>query len=444
MLTRICLAILILTCVPAWCQTETPALPVGIGSATDADLAVPPPVSMQSYATTFEGEKNSNYLFGGVAFTTAYSSNVAWSGQPVSDVSYSVWPTIGLDKTTERMHLMVDYAPGFTVYQRVSSLNQANQGFSSNFKYRFTPNLSLTVSENFQKTSNVFDQPNPLSANPVSGGVPLSAVAILAPAADMLSNLTSAQLAYQISESGMVGGGGDYSVYSYTQPDQVQGLFNSRAAGGSFFYANRVREKLYLGASYQYQNFLSFQTNAPSTNTQTQTVFMFLTMYLKSNFSVSLSAGPQYYTSSQALLPTESAWQPMTMVSLGWQGEKTNIAASYSRTVSAGYGLNGTFHSNNFNASISRRLNRDWTGGISAGYSNLQNLTPAFTTTSVGGHTLFGTASVQRTFNEHLNAQFGYNWIHQTYPGIQTIAVDPNVNRVFLTLNFTFSKPLQR
>lgn len=444
MFTRICLAVVVLACTAAWCQTETAKSPVGIGSASDMDVAVPPPVSIQAYPTAFEGEKSSNYLFGGVSFTTAYSSNVSWSAQSVSDVSYSIWPTIGLDKTTERMHIMVDYAPGFTFYQRVTSLNQANQGLSSNFKYQFSPRLNLAINENFQKTSNVFDQPNPMSITSVSGGVPVTAVAVVAPAADMLSNVTSAQLAYQISERSVIGGGGDYAVYSYTQPDQVQGLYNSRTAGGSFFYSTRVRERMYVGASYQYQNFLSFQTNSPSTNTQTQTVFGFFTVYLKPSLSLSVSAGPQYYTASQTLLPSESAWQPMAMVSIGWQGEKTSVAASYSRTVSAGYGLNGTFNSDNFMASINRRLNRVWTAGVSGGYSNLQNLTSGFATSSGGGHTLLGTASVQRSFNEHLNVQVGYNWIHQSYPGVQPENFNPDVNRVFVTFNFTFRKPLQR
>ena len=444
MFTRISLAIAVLGCSLAWCQTETATSAIGIGSTDDMDLKVPPPVSMQAYSSDFEGEKQSNYLFGGVTFSTAYSSNVAWAGQPLSSMSYSIWPTIGLDKTTERMHFMVDYAPGFTFYQRASSLNQSNQNLTSAFKYHFTPRLNISLSESFQKTSNAFDQPNPLSTPAVSGGVPTSAIAVIVPAADMLSNATSAQLAYQVSESSMIGGGGDYSLYSYTQPNQVVGLYNSRVGGGSLFYSTRLQERIYLGASYQYQNFLSYQTSAPSTNTQTQTVFGFLTMYLKSNLSLSVSAGPQYYTASQGLLPSESSWQPMTMVSLGWQGEKTNIAASYSRTVSAGYGLNGTFHSDNFMTSINRRLNHDWTAGVSGGYSNLQNLTPAFTASGTGVHTSFGTASVQRVFNDHVNMQFGYNWIHQSYPSIQAIATDPNVNRVFVTFNFTFSKPLQR
>jgi hypothetical protein len=46
--------------------------------------------------------------------------------------------------------------------------------------------------------------------------------------------------------------------------------------------------------------------------------------------------------------------------------------------------------------------------------------------------------------NDRTNFQFGYNWAHQSYPNVPTISTDPNVNRVFVTISFTFTKPLQR
>jgi hypothetical protein len=49
------------------------------------------------------------------------------SATPVSDVSYSIWPTIALDETTSRLHWAISYAPGFTFYQRTSSRNEADQ-----------------------------------------------------------------------------------------------------------------------------------------------------------------------------------------------------------------------------------------------------------------------------------------------------------------------------
>ena len=444
MLARICCALLLLACIPAWCQEDASKVEIGSPSDQDALMLVPPPVSGLAYTSTFKGEKETNYLSGGVSFTTAWSSNVAWSTTPVSDFSYSVWPTIAMDKTTERMHLWLDYAPGFTFYQKETSLNQGNQNASLSFDYHFTPNLTANVQEGFHRTSNPFDQPNPLVATPVSGSVPVTNVAIIAPAADMLMNMTTAQLTYQVGANSMIGGGGNYYTVNYPNPDQVAGLYNSRSAGGSVFYSTRFHEKDYWGVSYEYQNSLSYQTNLLSIGTQTQTAFLFVTMYLKPNLSVSLSGGPQYYSSVEALSPAAASWAPMTMVSMHWTGERTALSASYARTVSGGGGLNGTFHSNNATATFSWRASRNWTAGLSGGYSNYDNLTPFFVSSSLGGHTLAGTASLQRILNEHANLQFGYSWTDQNYPGLGPTVALPANNRVFATINLTFRRPLQR
>ena len=475
MLVKICLALCLLACVPAWCQTQANDL-VDNGAdnaATDAtthtaknaadggaenaataeadkksqddtQLPVPPPVSITPYATTQEGENEGNFLKGGITFTTAYSNNVAWAGAPVSDVSFSFWPTIALDRTTERMHLVLDYAPGFTLYQHTTSFNQANQALEATFSYRLTPNLTATVTEGFQQTSNLFNQPNPVGATNVFGGLPVSNVAVIAPLAETISNSSAAQLNYQVSANGMLGASGTYGALNYPNPDQVAGLYNSRAAGGSFFYATRIHERNFIGAEYQYQNYLSFQTNSPSTTSQIQTVFVFYTMYLKPSWSISVAAGPQHYSSTQASLPAAAAWQPMTMVSTGWQGERNAVAASYSRSVSGGGGLSGTFSSNNIALSFSRQFNRVWSASASGSYSNYENLTPFFLYSTPGGHSVSGAVSLTRTFSEHASVQFGYNWVQQDYSDPFNGINAPNVSRVFVTLNFSFARPLHR
>ncbi|HSY11693.1 MAG TPA: hypothetical protein VK976_05835 [Verrucomicrobiae bacterium] len=444
MLARICFALLLVACVPAWCQEDASKVEIGSASDQDAPMLVPPPVSVMAYSTAFNGETQSNILSGGLGFTTAWSSNVAWGTQPVSDVIYSLFPTLALDKTTYRSHLVLDYAPGFTFYQRTTSLNQETQNASMKFEYQLTPNLIANIHEGFLKTSNPFDQLNPLAATPVTGALPTAGIAIIAPAADMLTNSTGAQLTYQMDADSMIGAGGNYNVLNYLNPQQVQGLLDSRSAGGSLFYARRFHQKNYFGVSYQYQNSLSFQTNTPSTETQTQTVFFFLTFYLRPKLSISFSGGPQHYDSMQSTQPTATSWQPMTLVSMSWQGERTSVSGSYARTVSGGGGLNGTFHSNVAGAAFAWRIDRNWTSGVSANYSNYQNLTPSFVLSSPGGHTLSGTVSLQRTLSEHANIQFGYSWAQQSYPNFQTVTNIPNINRVFATINFTFSKPLQR
>jgi hypothetical protein len=85
-------------------------------------MQAPPPVSGQTYPTAFVSEERSNYLRGGVVFTSSYTDNAVGpvNGVPVSDISYSVAPTLALDETTPRLHSILTYAPGFTFYQRAT------------------------------------------------------------------------------------------------------------------------------------------------------------------------------------------------------------------------------------------------------------------------------------------------------------------------------------
>ena len=147
---------------------------------------------------------------------------------------------------------------------------------------------------------------------------------------------------------------------------------------------------------------LSFQSSAPSTQTQTQTIFFFLSVYLKPRLSLSVSGGPQHYKATQSALLTSDSWSPMTMVSLGWQGERTTLGVGYSRIVTGGGGLSGAYHSNSASASAAWQVSRAWNVGISGSYGNYQTLTPLFIQSSPGGHTLSGTASAQRSLSEHL------------------------------------------
>ena len=127
---------LFLMSVPAWSQDESRPVPVpaatGPGSNASANddesasvddssgrMLTPPPVSGQSYPIVLTSQERSNYLRGGLAFTSAYTDNAVGpvNGHPVSDISYSVWPTVALDETTTRS------APGFDLRARVHLLS---------------------------------------------------------------------------------------------------------------------------------------------------------------------------------------------------------------------------------------------------------------------------------------------------------------------------------
>jgi hypothetical protein len=419
-------------------------------SVTDQDVSMltPPTVNAGSYPVVGLAEERSNYLRLGIIFTTAYSDNILGgsTSAPVSDVSYSIWPTISLDQTTPRLHSVFTYSPGFTFYQKTTSRNETDQNVSGKVEYRLSPHVTVTVQDTFLKTSNIFNQPN-LVNEPISGGGLPPSVAVIAPVADQLRNIASGGISYQFGPNSMVGANGSFTYLNYPDPNQVPGLFNSRSETGSGFYNHRLSKKHYVGAMYQYSRMLALPEGSETgsqTTTQTQTIYGFYTVYFKPTISLSLSGGPQYYNAVQSPLPASNAWRPAATASFGWQAQRTNVAISYSHVVSGAGGLLGAYDSDNATGSVHWQVARYWDIGASGFYSNYKALTPLFVSSTPGGHTLSGTASVKYTFRGYLSFEGGYTRLHQDYGDIPLVSAFPNTNREYISIAYHFARPLGR
>ncbi len=461
MFTRVCLSLALLTAMPAWPQVDTNATGAGTNTADQTQMMTPAPVSGEAYPTAVGGSTTrSNYLRTGWVINTAYSDNVVGGGaNRVSDTSYSIWPTIAIDQTTSRVHWMLNYSPGFTIYQHTSSLNQADQNMALNFRYRLSPHVTASLRESFQKTSNVFNQPNPLSGGAVSGSPQPPTIVVIAPTADQLTNMASMQLTYQFSRNGMIGVAGAFTNLHYPNQAEVPGLYDSSSSGGSAFYNHRLSKMHYVGATYQYSRILAdplnatagtqtsatldYSLNAPS-ETQTNAILLFYTIYLKPTLSFSISGGPQRYSVVQSPLPVYHSSSPALAASMSWQGLHTNFAASYLRVITSGGGLVGAFHSNGANASVHWQLARMWSAGFAVSYLTNKNVTPSSFVSSSGGHTVFGTVSLQHPLSEHFNVGFGYTRLQQSYSGIPAISNVPDTNREFISISYQFARPLGR
>jgi len=446
MLTRVFIGIILLPTCALWAQVgASGAEAAATGpSGGGGGMATPAPVSGEGYSMGFTSETRENYLRGGVVFTTAYDSDVTvgTNGQPVGDESYSIWPTISLDETRSRFHLTLSYSPGYTFYQNTSSLNAANQNFAVGFKYRLSPHVTLSLRDSFQKTSSILNQANPDSGSAVSGAVFVPNTSVIAPIADVLTNNANATLSYQFSANGMIGASGNFTNLHYPNATQVPGLFDSSSRGGSAFYNHRLSKMNYIGATYQYQTFFSYLTGGQS-ETQTQSILLFYTLYFKPTLSLSLFGGPQYSNTQQLGLPSSQSWSPSGGASFGWQGKVTSVAASYSQAISGGGGLVGAVHYYGVNGSVRQRFTRTLSGGISGNYSNNQVL-DALPGYDNNGHTVSGSASLQYQIGQNLNAGVQYTRMHQSYNDVPAISVVPDHNRIAVSISYQFSKSLGR
>jgi len=451
------LVTLVIASMPLWAQdsssTQTNNAPVpAVGGVTvqdDQTMLAPPPVSGEVFPTVPTSEERSNFLRGGLTFDTAYSDNVltGLDGKPVSDVSYSIWPTISIDQTRPRLHWSLSYAPGFTFYQRNSGRDEADHNVAINFRYRLSPHVTLSLSDGFQKSSSVFNQPDQIGAT--SGSVQGTDSNVVAPVADRLTNNGTAGITYQYALNSMVGASGTFSNLHYPNPAEVNandpvqltGIYDAASRIGTGFFSQRFNRKNYFGAVYQYQQLLSYPAGLQDTETDTQAVLLFYSYYPTEHFSLSFFGGPQYTTTEQIDAPSVTAWYPAAGMSLGWQGLHTAISASYAHSVSGGGGLIGAAETDSASLSLRHMLTRRLTFSVGANYSNRDILTVAELPNN-SGHTIGGTVSLQRQLGEHLNVRAGYTRMRQVYQNVAVIA--PDTNREWIGISWEFARPLGR
>ena len=198
---------------PLWSQ-GSPSGQGGSDSSGGGAMVAPAPVSGEGYSLDFASETTrSNYIRGGLYFGTAYDDDIvsSSSGAAVSDVSYSVSPTIAIDQTRSQLHWTLSYSPGFTFYQKYSTLNQSNQNVAAKVTYRLSPHVTFSAQEVFSKSSGGNTQPCVNEGTNLCGTLQSPNTSIVAPVTDTLTDASSAQLTYQFSPGGMIGVTGNFS-----------------------------------------------------------------------------------------------------------------------------------------------------------------------------------------------------------------------------------------
>ncbi len=447
---RVFLGMILLTTVPLWPQTTAEGSVGDAGHTRSAEdrMLTPPPVSGSAYPVSLGSDERANLLRYGVALSSGYSDNVLLSatGHPVSDINYSVWPTIGLDKTTTRLHWDSTYAPGFTFYQHTSARNESDHNAVFNFQYRVSPHVTFSAHDTFSKSSSVFNQLN-LAAGSVFGGAQEPNGSVIAPIANRLGNFGNVGITYQYGADDMIGAGGMFNDLHFPDKTQVTGLWDSSSRVGSAFYTHRVSHQTYVGAIYQYGRLMSYPDGVDA-ETKTQSVFLFYTVYPNRRLSLSFFGGPQLADTVQAAVPSlgllalsERSWSPAGGGSLDCESHFISAALSYAHTVSEGGGLIGAVRLDKADTALRLQFTRVLSASISGFYGN--NKVIGYSEAATNGHTISGTAALQRQIGEHVSVQLGYTRLYQNY-NIPVIAGDPYTNREFVSFSYTFARALGR
>lgn len=406
-------------------------------------MVTPSPVSEEGYSLAFASETpRTNYLRGGLSFGTFYDDNVLPStGQPVSDVRYSIWPTLSLQQSRSRLSWSLTYSPGYTFHQRLSSVDGVDHNLAVGFQYRLSPHVTLSMTNSFQKTSDLLSLSGQNVSGPGSGGANgPNNNSIVPPATARISSFSDAEMTYQFGQNAMIGAKGTFSGLWYPDRASLPGLFDSTAQAASGFYAHRLSGRHYIGATYALQRLL---THPGQGETQTQSTLLFYTLYLPPTLAVSLFAGPEHSdTQAEGSLPLHK-WSPAAGGSLAWHGEHASSAVSFARRIGDGGGLSGAVLSNSADASMRWQLAKTVSTALGANYST-NSVLESQPFLGIGGHSWSVTASLQHSLGENLSAQMGYTHLHQSYSSITAISKAPDLNGIWVSLSYQFERPLGR
>jgi hypothetical protein len=445
MLKKICICLTLAAAAPLWSQVQPSATGGGF-TLDDTQMMTPPPVSGSAYPVKVGSEARNNYLTLGAVFTASYVDNLLLAGasSPISDETYSILPTISLNKVTPRQSETLSYSSGFNLYQKTSELNGVSQDGAAEYRIHFSPYAAFVVQDSFRQNSNLFNQTNPFVGTGPSGAPGGTSNGVLiAPFENELENSSTAGIYYQYGKNAMIGGSGTYSLSQFSTNAQTAGLDNGDTAGASGFLTRRLSRSQYVGAVYEFSKIV---THPIASYTLSHTAFGFYTRYLNENFSFSIMGGPQHATTWTPSVAQTGAWSPAVEGSFGWQTFRSNLTASFTHVVSGAGGFIGTYHANTANLSSRHMFSRVWAVGLSADYALFKNINsdPAVAAFGSGGHTIDGTASVERRLSENLEAQAGYAYFHESYPFISNSNYFPNSNRGFVSIEYRIHRPLGR
>lgn len=445
MLTCVCLSLALFTAVPAISQALPAATVDPDLSEDEYRMAIPPVASSVAFPTSGISGARSNYLDMRLAFQTSYYDNllVGTGTKPITDVGFSITPQASFDQLTPRLHDSWTYRSSFTLYRETSARNTADHSASLDLQCRLSPHITVSGRDNFQKSSNIFNQAFPLGAEPVSGAPPITPANVIAPFAPQLTNTAGAEIAYQFSKNQIVGGGGNASTLQYQDQAQSEGFYNSNSKGASAFYSIRLFGTQNAGLTYRYLKIIGLPVSGKY-EIDTHTLYFSYSMYLGHRLILSSAIGPQFYSYVQAALPASRSVTPAVTASVSWQGLRTAFATNFSRTVTGGAGQLGALGSNTIDASAQWQVSARWSVASAGGYGLYKSAMPLSEFSSQGGRTIWGSISLDHRLTDQFLAQVGYQHLHQTYENLQAIQANPDSNSVFVSVSYQLSRPLGR
>jgi len=397
-------------------------------------------------------------IAGGVAYENASSNN---SSEPAYE-NYTVNPSIAITESRPRTALSVQYSPGYTREQQGAG-SQFMQTLLGSAQFRLSEKLTLQLSERYLRMNSWFTG---LQVNPTQPGgnvIQTPNESILTKGTVIASSISSLNLVYQASESTVAGIGGSFNTGNFSQVQITlnQPLFNFNSGSVNAYVSHRIQGSNWLGITGNFQRIDT--TGVTKEGADNPSLQLFYTFAPSAHTSVSLFAGPSYFTSqaetaidilgtSIPLTIPSHGWGTNFGTTLGWRAQRTGISGMYMHRISDGGGLSGATRSDSATVNLRRQLSQRWTasGILIYGKNNSQSILYG-----ASFQQILGTANLNWALSEHFSMMLSYarDNLHSSYnnliAGNTTVPTGTNNqtindNRAWATISYQFTRPLGR
>jgi hypothetical protein len=256
-----------------------------------------------------------------------------------------------------------------------------------------------------------------LGATPVQGPVAGPAGGIFSSAGNRIANSLTGSAERQLGKATSISGAGTWSKLHFL--DNNDSLDNTSITG--VVALNRrldARSSTSLNAVYSTFSYGSTPTLNSQPDIETRGINASYQRVLSRTLSASVSAGPQWISSSNSTL-IPSSLNVAISAGVSYQRGFTSASVGYSRGVNGGSGVLPGAISDGITGSLGRTFGHNWVASLNAAYTRSSGLTQLFNGSSVVPvnevfNSVFGGAQVTRRISLHFSGYASFQAQNQS------------------------------
>jgi hypothetical protein len=256
-----------------------------------------------------------------------------------------------------------------------------------------------------------------LGSTPVQGPVEGPAGGIFSNSGNRIANSLTGGVERQISRNTSISGSGGWTVLHFLDDN---GGLDSTQVSGTVALNRRLdaRSSVSLDAVYTTFDYSGNTADSGQPDIESRGINVSYQRVLSRAFSMSVSAGPQWISSSNSTL-IPSKVDAAVSANLSYSRRFTSASVGYSHGVNAGSGVLAGAISDSAFVYVGHTFGRKWVASLNAGYSRstgltqLSNGSPLVPVNEVYD-TVFGGVQVTRAISAHFSGYASYTAQNQT------------------------------